>query len=84
MSLAHNTIQEVRWTREAEAQLLGRRIVEVRYLTDAEMRDLAWGRKALALILDDGNLICPVQDDEGNGPGALFTNNQAVPVLPIL
>ena len=76
--------QELRWTREAEAQLLGRRIIKVRYMTDAEMRDLEWGHRALVLILDDGNLIYPASDDEGNGPGAFFTNNEAAPVLPII
>ena len=34
--------------------------------------------------LDDGNLVYPSQDDEGNGAGALFTNDKKNPTLPVL
>ena len=75
---------EIRWQREAEAQLKGRRIVGVRYMTFKEMRDLEWGHRPLVITLDDGNMIFPACDDEGNGPGAIFTNHAHVNVLPII
>jgi hypothetical protein len=42
------------------------------------------GARCVVIKLDDGNLIYPSQDDEGNGPGALFTNSKNDPILPVL
>jgi hypothetical protein len=78
------TTTEKRWTDIASAQLLGRRIAYVRYMTDAEAKALGWYSRPVVLQLDDGNLIFPSQDDEGNGAGALFTNDDKQPVLPVL
>lgn len=61
-----------RWSKEAQKHLLGRRIVEVRYLTDAEAKALGWYERSVVLVLDNGALFFPSQDDEGNGAGALF------------
>jgi hypothetical protein len=36
------------------------------------------------MILDDGNMIYPSSDDEGNNAGALFTCDPAQPTLPVL
>ncbi len=54
-------------------RLTGRTIVKVRRLTDEEAEYYGWeSRGTLAIELDDGTVICPSQDDEGNGPGAFF------------
>ena len=63
------------WTDEANTLLKGRRIVGVRYLTATEVEDYAWDSRGLVLFLDNG---------EGNGPGAIFTNNEKTPVLPVM
>lgn len=72
------------WTEIAREQLLGRKIVRVRYLTPAEAEDLGWFSRPLVIHLDDGNLVFASADDEGNDGGALFTNNDKNPVLPVL
>jgi len=72
------------WFEEATKQLLGRKIVKVRYMTVDEMNDLGWYSRPVVMILDDGNIIYPSMDDEGNDGGALFTTNEANPVLPVL
>lgn len=72
------------WTKEAEEQLLGRKIVQVRYMSQEEADDLGWGSRPVVIQLDDGNLVFASCDDEGNDGGALFTNNQANPVLPVM
>ena len=72
------------WTDIAKDQLLNRKIVDVRYLSQEEADDLDWTERPVVIHLDDGNLIYASADDEGNGAGALFTNNQANPVLPVL
>jgi len=56
-------------------ELLGRKIVEIRPLTLAELKGESWEGwpfKTVALVLDDGTLLYPSRDGEGNGPGQLF------------
>ncbi len=70
------------WTKEpyqggrigAMHELVGRKIIEVRYMTDEELMNEGWNgeRAPVVLVLDNGDLLYPSQDDEGNGPGALF------------
>lgn len=72
------------WTDIAKKQLLNRKIVDVRYLTDEEVENLGWYEKCVVMVLDDGNMIFPSQDDEGNGAGALFTCDSANPTLPVI
>jgi hypothetical protein len=72
------------WTDEANTLLKGRRIVGVRYLTATEVEDYAWDSRGLVLFLDNGTELVVSADDEGNGPGAIFTNNEKTPVLPVL
>jgi hypothetical protein len=72
------------WTNVAIKQLLGRKIKEVRYMTTEEAEDLDWSERPVVIVLDDGNMIYPSQDDEGNGAGALFTCDPDHPTLPVL
>lgn len=49
--------------------LIGRKIVDVRRLTEAEDD---WGeQRGFVLVLDDGSKVTPLSDEEGNGPGSL-------------
>ena len=52
--------------------LEGKKIVKVRAMTAAEQRNLGWYGNCVVLELDDGTKLFPSQDEEGNGPGALF------------
>lgn len=61
-----------KWTEYGTKHLVGRTIKKVRYLTDAEVRDLCWCESCLVMELDDGTMVFPSRDDEGNGGGALF------------
>jgi len=74
----------MKWGDIARKMLLNRKIVGVRYLLDEEMEMLGWDERCVVLILDDGNMIFPSCDDEGNRAGALFTNNSDQPVLPVI
>ena len=76
--------REAYWTEVASKQLLGRKIVGVRYMTQTEMIECFWESRCVVLELDDGNLVFPSMDEEGNGAGALFTNNKNNSVLPVL
>ena len=52
-------------------ELLGRRIVEVRYLNADECQRLMWDRTSVVLVLDDGTTVYAARDAEGNDAGAL-------------
>ncbi len=78
------TNTEKKWTKIAEKMLVGRKIISVRYMSESERSGFAWSRRPIILMLDDGNLIYPSMDDEGNDGGILFTNNENEPVLPTL
>ena len=54
---------------EASRLLRGKRIVEVRYLTAEECRQLTWSFACVALVLDDGTTVYPAKDGEGNEAG---------------
>jgi hypothetical protein len=76
-----------RFTLEAKA-LEGHRIVKARYLTKAECSEYAWSRSTLVLVLDDGTVLFPMQDEEGNDAGTLmvvqrFGNTTCLPSIMI-
>ena len=60
-----------------ENPLIGRHIVGMRPLTREEMDEECWDGSAPAcLVLDNGTLIFPSHDPEGNGPGCLFARDK--------
>jgi hypothetical protein len=75
---------KINWDKEASKLLLGRKIVEVRYMTDDEAADSGFEERSVQITLDNGLIIYPSRDDEGNGAGALFTTDPKTPVLPVL
>ena len=56
------------------AALTGRRIVEVRAMSARELAAEGWdGDETVpALVLDNGTILFPSREEEGNGPGVLF------------
>ena len=54
--------------------VVGRRIVAVRAMTKDELEAEGWlpDEAVPVLVLDDGSVLFPSRDEEGNGPGALF------------
>lgn len=56
---------------------LGSKLVEVRNMTDVELKNEGWDYYSVSdnikvLVFDDGSVIYPSVDYEGNGPGAFF------------
>ena len=49
-----------------------------------EAEALGWSSRSVVMILDNGNIIYPSMDDEGNNAGALFTMNEDNPTLPVI
>lgn len=53
--------------------LAGRKVVDVRRMTPVEMETEGWyGDAPTAIVFDDGTIVYPSQDDEGNNAGAMF------------
>ena len=52
--------------------LLGKKIANVRFMTDDEMEDFAWFKAQVVITFTDGNMLVHQSDDEGNDGGALF------------
>ncbi len=59
---------------DTETTITGRRIVEVRAMSARELDAEGWplDETVPVLVLDNGAILFPSRDEEGNGPGALF------------
>jgi hypothetical protein len=70
------TMKYTKYYRGEYKALLGRKIMDVRAMFPEEMDNMWWdGRKPGAVfILDDGAMFIPMEDEEGNGPGALLVD----------
>ena len=63
------------WQNLANKHLVGRTIVKAEWLSPSEShRLMGWDYQPLELFLDNGTILTPSSDDEGNNAGALFTN----------
>ena len=70
-----NDIKNNYWQNLANKHLVGRTIVKAEWLSPSEShRLMGWDYQPLELFLDNGTILTPSQDDEGNNAGALFTN----------
>ncbi len=59
------------WDDKVKNLLLGKKIILVRYMTDAELTQTGFNKRGIIIQLDDGTIIWPVKDDEGNDAGAI-------------
>lgn len=73
--MASLTDLRARWNKTAREWLLGKKIVEVHYLEKHECQELGIHASCVRFKLDDGTECDVMQDDEGNGPGALHVYN---------
>jgi len=63
---------ELQWTSYARTRLVGKKVKNVRYVTQEEAESMDWYSRPLVIEFTDGSLIFPSMDDEGNNGGALF------------
>jgi len=67
--------KETKKAKKPKNPLIGRKIADIRPMTQNEMNAEGWGqnpRSAVVIVLDDGTKLYPSMDYEGNGPGRLF------------
>lgn len=60
------------WNDYAREHLVGRTIRAASYMSSQEQDSQDWNASALVIELDNGTIIYPMADDEGNAPGALI------------
>lgn len=63
--------REPYWTAEARKRLLGKKVVRAQLMKPDTAEALGWENSGDCLLIqfNDGTVIYPSQDDEGNGPG---------------
>lgn len=69
------------WISRVKSVLVGRTIKDVRFLSTDEALAIGWASCPVVIVLDDGQLLIPSMDPEGNGPGVLFTTYRDFPVV---
>jgi hypothetical protein len=61
--------------------LTGKTIASVRYMSDAECKQLMWVSRPILIRFTDGSYIIPQMDDEGNDGGAMYYEGDSGAVL---
>ena len=73
-----------KWNELANKHLVGRTIVKVKWLSPKESkRLLGWEYQPCEIFLDNGTILTPSSDDEGNNAGAFKTNIEEISTLPV-
>lgn len=72
------------WSDKASKALVGKTIVKVDYITNLDAKGMGWRGRSIALILNDGSVLFPSADDEGNEAGALFTTIEGLETIPVI
>jgi hypothetical protein len=77
-------MNDYEWHKEASKHLVGRTIKKVKWLdADSSYKLFGWDYQPCEIHLDDGTILTPSADDEGNNAGAIFTNIKDLQVLPV-
>lgn len=72
------------WSDKVAKALVGKTIVKVDYITNLDAKAMGWHGRSIALILNDGSVLFPSADDEGNEAGALFTTIPDLETIPVI
>ena len=74
------------WVDKISKELVGKKIKSIRYMSDEEQEDIGWYSKAVVIELDNGTIMYPSQDDEGNDAGSIFYQSKDNPngVIPVI
>jgi hypothetical protein len=66
---------------KAKKHLLGRTITDIRFMSETERDNNAWDKRGIVITLDDGNILYPMTDEEGNDAGAIGTSYKQLNIL---
>ncbi len=77
-------MKDCEWTKKIKKHLVGKKIIDVKWMTPRDAREnFAWSHQACEIYLEDGIILTPSMDDEGNNAGAIFTNLVDLPTIPV-
>ena len=75
------------WSEKIAKHLVGRKIIKIEYMDKEETREFGWYHSAVNIYLDNYGgtpiILSPMQDDEGNGAGAIATNIKDLQTIPV-
>jgi len=74
---------ELEWLKRINKLLIGKKIIKVQYLPKKDAQNFGWDKRPIQIKLDDNTWLTPTMDDEGNDGGALFTNDDDLPTIPV-
>jgi hypothetical protein len=72
------------WTDKVDDVLVGRTIVKIEYMPEEEVKEWMWYKTPIVIHLDDGGMLIPSMDDEGNDGGAILTNYKKLGTIPVI
>jgi len=76
-------MKDKEWEKLVSKHLVGRKIIKVKWLSAKETKRLmGWYQQPCEIYLDNGTILTPSRDDEGNESGAIFTNLKELPCIP--
>ena len=71
-----------KWEKLVSKHLVGRKIIKVKWLSANETEEIyGWDQQPCEIYLDDGTILTPRSDDEGNVSGAIGTNLVDLPII---
>ena len=72
------------WTELTAKHLVGKKIVKVEYFPKDMMEDMMWSSRPITIHLEDGAILVPQMDDEGNNGGAMLTTFEDLGTIPVI
>ena len=76
-------MEDSKWQKLVNKHLVGRKIVKVEWLSPKKTKEIfGWTQQPCEIYLDDGLILTPRSDDEGNESGAIGTNIKEIPIIP--
>ena len=72
------------WQTRIEKYLLGKSIIKVEYMSEKDADEKGWSKRPIQILLNNGNWLTITSDDEGNEGGAIHTNIEKLPIIPVI
>ena len=88
MKKKHNEMKENELTlflqKKIEKHLLCKSIIKIEYMSEKDSKEQGWHKRPIQLLLNNGVWLTMTSDDEGNNGGAIHTNIEELPVIPVI
>ena len=72
------------WQKRIEKHLLGKSIIKIEYMSEKDSKEQGWHNRPIQLLLNNGVWLTMTSDDEGNNGGAIHTNIEELPIIPVI